>query len=425
MDIGWRDFFADPRLDALIAAALVHNRDLAVSVARIEVARGFYRIQGAERYPAPVVAAGASRSHNGRRRGGFPWRRRASRSIARRSTSRVNQFELDFWGRVRDLTESARADYLATVQAQRAFRLSLIQDVAATYLASIETAEQIRLADTTVRSRREGVRITQVRFRAGITSALDLHQAESLLAQAEASLAALRLTQVQLNNQLLLLVGGPVAGPLPPPLPLDAADDRHRPGGGRCPRSCCSRGRTCSRRRNGSAPPRRASARRAPRSFRRSRSPAYSGSPRAALNSLVGSDGLTWSYAPLPRHADLQPGPTPRQPDRRSRARERSRWPTTSVPSRSRSRRSRTRWRAGSISPIRWRRRSAGTVAQRQIAALARTRYIEGVVNFLEVLDAERNLFASEQQLLRLRRANVENLVALYIALGGGAVERR
>src|SRR5687767_6604824 len=211
VDIGWRDFFADPRLDALIAAALVHNRDLAVSVARIEVARGFYRVQGAERYPAPVVAAGASRSHNGRNAAGFPGAEgvtidRASINVA------VNQFELDFWGRVRDLTESARADYLATVQAQRAFRLSLIQDVASTYLASIETVEQIRLADTTVRSRREGVRITQVRFRAGLTSALDLHQAESLLAQAEASLAALRLTQVQLNNQLLLLVGGPVAG---------------------------------------------------------------------------------------------------------------------------------------------------------------------------------------------------------------------
>ena len=64
-------------------------------------------------------------------------------------------------------------------------------------------------------------------------------------------------------------------------------------------------------------------------------------------------------------------------------------------------------------------------MAQRQIAALARTRYIEGVVNYLEVLDAERNLFAAEQQLLRLRRANAENLVALYVALGGGSVERR
>ena len=66
-----------------------------------------------------------------------------------------------------------------------------------------------------------------------------------------------------------------------------------------------------------------------------------------------------------------------------------------------------------------------GTIAQRQIVSLARTRYLEGVVSYIEVLDAERNLFASEQALLRLRRANAENLVALYVALGGGVVERR
>jgi multidrug efflux system outer membrane protein len=66
-----------------------------------------------------------------------------------------------------------------------------------------------------------------------------------------------------------------------------------------------------------------------------------------------------------------------------------------------------------------------GTVAQRQIAALARTRYLEGVVSYIEVLDAERNLFASEQTLLQLRRAEADNLVALYIALGGGEIDRR
>ena len=318
VDIGWRDFFTDPRLDALIAAALEHNRDLAVSVARIEEARGFYRIQGAERYPAPVVAAGASRSHNGRNAAGFPGAEdvtinRASINVA------VNQFELDFWGRVRDLTESARADYLATVQAQRAFRLSLIQDVASTYLASIETAEQIRLADTTVRSRREGVRIT-----AGAFSRRD-----HLGARPE-------------SGRVAAGAGGGVVGGTAPDAgaaeqPVAAA--RRRTGGGPtpssaparrsrrppppslrgCPRSCCSRGRTCSRRRNGSAQPRPASARRAPRSFRRSRSPACSGSPRAALNSLFGSDGLTWSYSPQSSHADLQPRPTPRQRDRRAR----------------------------------------------------------------------------------------------------------
>ena len=71
VNIGWRDFFADPRLDALIEAALAHNRDLVISVARIEQARGFYRIQGAARYPEPVLAAGASRSHNGRNAAGL------------------------------------------------------------------------------------------------------------------------------------------------------------------------------------------------------------------------------------------------------------------------------------------------------------------------------------------------------------------
>src|SRR5215211_5491491 len=109
VEMGWRDFFADPRLEALIEAALAHNRDLAVSVARIEVARGFYRVQGAARFPEPVLAAGGSRSHNGRNAAGFAAAGdvtidRASINVA------VNQFELDFWGRVRGLTESARAD---------------------------------------------------------------------------------------------------------------------------------------------------------------------------------------------------------------------------------------------------------------------------------------------------------------------------
>ena len=64
------------------------------------------------------------------------------------------------------------------------------------------------------------------------------------------------------------------------------------------------------------------------------------------------------------------------------------------------------------------------TVAERAIAQLVLARYREGVANYLEVLDAERNLFTSEQQLLRLRRTHAENLVALYIALGGGVLER-
>jgi multidrug efflux system outer membrane protein len=217
IDIGWRDFFRDPRLGVLIATALENNRDLQVSVAQIEVARGFYRIQSAARLPEPVASADATRSHAGEAALGIP-------GAGGRTTDRlsvgvgVSAFELDFWGRVRNLSEAARSEFLATVQAQRAFRLSLIQDVASTYLSSVETGEEIRFAEGAVASRRNAVRIAQVRLRAGLTSALDFHQAESLLEQAEAALAGLRLTQAQLNNLLFVLVGGPVPQPLPEPL---------------------------------------------------------------------------------------------------------------------------------------------------------------------------------------------------------------
>jgi multidrug efflux system outer membrane protein len=63
------------------------------------------------------------------------------------------------------------------------------------------------------------------------------------------------------------------------------------------------------------------------------------------------------------------------------------------------------------------------TEAQRQIAFLARTRYREGVANYLEVLDAERNLFTAEQALIQVRRNELDNLVSLYVALGGGVLE--
>lgn len=221
-EVGWRDFFEDPRLEALVAAALSRNRDLAVAVAQIEEARGLYRIQQADRLPTIDVSADAARSRGGAAvaSGG---------TIAPAGPATINRlaigvgtsaFELDFWGRVRHLSEAERSEFLATIQAQRAFRLSLIREVAATYLSSLEASERIELAEATVDSRQEGLRIARVRLDAGITSALDFRQAESLLTQAETELAGLRLTRVRRNNLLTVLIGGPIAGELPDPLPL-------------------------------------------------------------------------------------------------------------------------------------------------------------------------------------------------------------
>ena len=268
-EIGWREFFRDPRLNALIATALDYNRDLIVSVGRIDVARAQYHIQGADRIPTLIGTAGIQRTYSGATASGFP--SSASFTLDRGSIGvSVTSFELDFWGRVRNLTDAAKANYLATVQAQRAFQLSLIQDVAATYFGTLETAEQIRLADTTVKSRREVLRIATVRQRAGLTSALDVRSAESLLGQAEAARAALGLLQVQFNTQLQVLVGAPL--PVRSPRHSPSSSRPTRPSSARgCRRSCSSCAPTSSARRRRCAPPKRTSGPRARRSSRRSR----------------------------------------------------------------------------------------------------------------------------------------------------------
>jgi multidrug efflux system outer membrane protein len=261
------------------------------------------------------------------------------------------------------------------------------------------------------------------RARAGITSALDLHQAESLLAQAEAALASLRLTQVQVNNQLMVLVGGPVAGPLPEPLPLERQTSPTVHSSGVPSQVLLERPDVLA------AEERLRSAEANVGAARAAFFPSISltgalGFASSALNSLVGDDGLTWSYgpsltAPIFNRGRLHGNVTVARAEQRIALADYERTIQVAFQEVSNALAGR-RFLADQVAA-----QERGTVAQRQIAALARTRYLEGVVSYIEVLDAERNLFAAEQQLLRLRRANAENLVALYVALGGGMVERR
>jgi multidrug efflux system outer membrane protein len=421
-DVGWRDFFRDPRLDSLIATALERNRDLAIAVARIDVARGFYGIQNADRFPTPVASAGATRTHSGEAALQIPGA--GARTVDRLSVGvGVSAFELDFWGRVRSLSDAARAEFLATVQAQRAFRLLLIRDVASTYLATIEAGEGIRLAEAAVRSRREAVRIAQVRLKAGLTSALDFHQAESLLTQAEAALAGLRLTQARLNNLLFVLVGGPVPQPLPEPLPLMQQTNPIVLAAGLPSELLLARPDVLGAEERLRAAEANIGAARAAFFPSISLTGAL-GFASSALNTLVGKDGLTWTVgssiaAPIFNRGRLNGNMTIARAEQTIAIAEYERTIQVAFQEVSNALAGR-QYLADQVAA-----QERGTVAQRQIAALARTRYLEGVVSYIEVLDAERNLFAAEQTLLQLRRLEVDNLVALYVALGGGAIERR
>jgi len=409
-EIGWRDFFEDPRLEALIAAALENNRDLAISVAQIEQARGFYRIQDADRLPVAALGGDASRSRLG------------GETIDRFAIDvGVSVFELDFWGRVRNLSEAARSEFLATVEAERAFRLSLIREVAATYLLSLEAAERIELAEATMQSRGEGLRIAKVRLDAGITSALDFRQAESLLTQAETELAGLRLAKARNDNALAVLVGGPVAGALPDALPLARQVSPVTLAAGLPSALLAARPDILA------AEERLRAARADIGAARAAFFPSIAltgnlGFASAELGDLVGSDGLTWSFGPsitLPifNRGRLRGNLTVTEANER-----------IAIAGYERAIQTAFREVADALAGRRYlaeqvAAQERGTLAQRQIAELARIRYREGAVGYIEVLDSERNLFAAEQALLQLRRAEVDNLVALYVVLGGGVIE--
>lgn len=418
--IGWRDFLADPRLETLVATALTRNRDLAVAVARIEEARGLYRIQRADRLPTVVGSGEATRSRIGVDTGQGTEPVTSNRFAIGVG---VSSFELDFWGRVRNLSEAARAQYLATVEAERAFRLSLIRDVTAAYLAAREADERIALAEATVASRRQGLRIDRRRLDAGVTSALDFRQSESLLTQAEAELAALCRNEAEAGNLLEVLVGGPVAVALPVPLTLARQAAMPALAAGLPSELLVARPDILAAEEDLRAARANIGAARA--AF----FPAISltgngGFASSQLGGLFGGDGFTWSFGPSISLPIFDFG---RTRGNLTVARARG---NIAVASYERTVQTAFQEVADALAGRRTladqvAAQERGVVAQRAIARIARLRYREGVANYLEVLDAERNLFAAEQALLQLRRQQAENLVTLYVALGGGGFETR
>ena len=417
-DVAWHDFFADPQLEVLIARAVERNRDLAIAVARIEEARGQYRIQDADRLPTVGASAEAVRSRGPSLTGaGTDTSNRYSVGVG------VTSFELDFWGRVKNLSEAARRQYFATQQAERAFRLTLVRDVASTYFASRGAEEQIILAEATVTSRREGLRIAKLRLDAGVTSALDYRQSETLLTQAETQLASLKLAKAQADNFLAVLVGGPVPADLPAPLPLVAQSMPPALTAGLPSDLLVARPDIVG------AEEQLRAARANVGAARAAFFPSISltgnlGFASGSLDGLFGSNGLTWSFGPTISLPIFDFG---RNKGNLTVADARE---NIAVATYEKTVQTAFREVADALEGRRYlaeqvEAQERGTLAQRRIADLARKRYREGVSTYLEVLDAERNLFASEQALIELRRAQVDNLVTLYVALGGGLVERR
>ena len=420
--LSWREWFEDPRLMALIETALAGNRDLMAATARIEQARAQYRVEDSRKLPAPVASAAASRSR-------VPLGTVSPGASGASTADRfevgvgVTGFELDFWGRIANLSEAARAQYLAAEANQRSFYLSLIADVASTYFALREAEEQIDLAQATLESRQEGLRIARLRLDAGVTSALPFRQAETLLTTAEQQLAAQRLAQAQLQNQLVVLLGNPAPANLPAPLPMAEQENGIELDAGLPSDLMLVRPDILAAEEQLRAARANIGAARA--AFFPSISLTGSaGFASTELGDLFGNDGLTWSFGPsisLPifdwgeREANLDLAKA-REVEQVALYEKAVQEAFGEVSDALAGR----RWLAEQVAA-----QEQGVAAQERIAYLARLRYREGVADYLEVLDAERNLFSARQQLLTSRRALLQNATTLFVALGGGLAPAR
>ena len=422
--LSYREWFVDPRLQGLVALALENNRDLLAATARIEQARARYRIEDSRRLPNIVADASAVRtrqplSANPALDTGDVEGAPDAITFNRFDVGvGVSAFELDFWGRVASLSDAARAEYLATVAAQRAFYLSLIADTATTYYEIVETEEQIALAEATAESRREGLRIAKVRLDNGVTSALPFRQAETLLTQAEQRLAAEQLTLARLHNQLAVLVGGTIPDPLPDGLTLAQQGDERRLAAGLPSTLLFVRPDIVAAEEQLRAARANIGAARAA-FFPTISLTGNTGFSSSSLDDLFSGSGWGWSFGPaisLPifdwgaREANLA----------LAQALE-----VEQVANYDRTVQGAFREVSDALAGRRWLAEQVATleravIAQERIAHIARLRYREGVANYLEVLDAERNLFNARQELLATERALLQNRATLFVALGGG-----
>lgn len=218
-DIGWRDFFADPRLQRLIEIALKNNRDLRVAALNVEAARAQYQIQRAQLLPS--IGATASETTQ-----------RVPASLSQSGSAMVSRdyqvgvgftsFELDLFGRIQSLKNEALAQYFSLEATRKSAQISLVAEVASAYLTWLSDQQQLKLAQDTLKSQQASYALTQRTHEAGTASALDLAQAQTSVDTARAAVAQYTRQAAQDENALILLIGEPLPADLPPGRPVDA-----------------------------------------------------------------------------------------------------------------------------------------------------------------------------------------------------------
>ena len=408
-DLKWWELFDDPMLYDLVTTALANNKDIGIAVSRMEEARASLGFTRADQFPQLDLQGGANR-------GTFSGGVRSEDTNYYAYIAPVLSWEIDFWGKYRRATESARATLLASEYAVKTVQLALVSEVASAYYILLDFHQRLAISRATLESRKESLRIIRLRFEKGTVPEIDLNQAQI---QLEVAVEAIPLYERQIantENALSILLGRmPAAVPtgaklqdqaLPPDIPagIPAAVLTRRPDIAQAMYALQAQNA-----RIGVAQALRL--------------------PAVSLTGLLGlatsevsgiqSDGGVWAVGGSLLGPIYDFGKSRSRVDIEKALTQQSRYTYEKAVL--------TAFREvdDALTDIDSLKRQTASIERRLKAAananfLSKARYDRGVTSYLEVLDSERALFEVELGNSERRRQLFNAYVQLYKALGGG-----
>jgi multidrug efflux system outer membrane protein len=414
-DTAWRDFFTDARLARVIETALANNRDLRIALANVEQARAQYKVQRADLLP--TVAGTGTATYSEQPLVQFGQSQRLNTDVYQAQLG-ISSWEIDLFGRVRNLTKASQEQYFASVETRNAAQTALIAETANAWLTMAADQERLRIARDLEQAFGKTLQLNKARFDRGIASELEVRQAQTSYDGARSDIAAATTLVAQDQNALNLLAGTTVpAADLPNSLEQkDATLDN-------LPANISSdvllrRPDIASAEHNLLGANANIGAARAA-FFPTISLTAALGTVSLGLSGLFKSGSDTWSVAPSATLPIFDFG--------RNKGNLRYARATYDVMLATYEKSVQTGFREVADALARrgtMTQQVEAQTSQRDSARVAYTlseaRFRAGVDSFLTTLDSQRSLYSAEQSLVGTRLTRATNMVELYRAMGGG-----
>ncbi|MCC6264114.1 MAG: efflux transporter outer membrane subunit [Bryobacterales bacterium] len=413
----WPSLFNDAEITGLVETALQQNFDIRMAAERIEQARAQYGILRSGLFPT-VNASAKFTAQRGSSVGSVIFVKPGTNlDVSYTEVGGLFSWELDLWGRVRRLKEAARAQYLATEDARYGVQTALVADVTFAYLRLRELDLELEIAEKTRKVAEDGLRLTKLRRANGVATGLDVRQAETLLYTATSQRAATERAIEQQENAIQLLLGGSpgtvkrgkalgeIAGPQSIPAGLPSSLLERRPDIRQAEQQLISA--------NAQIGVAKA------QYFPRISLSSFVGGQSRSLSSLFTGPARSWNFSPGATAPIFDAGRI-RNDVRYSEAVQREAELNYQKTVQNAFREVSDSLIAHGRLQEQRKQQELLVEALNESARLSNARYRGGLDSFLQVLDAQRNLFSGELVLAQLQLAELNSVVQLYRALGGG-----